>query len=196
MKKLIGVLICTLFFSINVIPVIGEPIQKTNSVDYSLPPPISIDMVLEKSICRRMSVRGFTGEQVTDEELSTILWAAYGYNDNDNRTIFNPDNTYSTVIYVIKSDATYKYVPEDNSLSLFKTGNYLYLGPYTAPIQIGLVWDKSVTSDELFGMSEIGMIGQNIYFDANALDLGTVTTAMVSTNLYELGLPPMKYQRL
>lgn len=191
MKKLIGVLICTLFFSINVIPVIGEPIQKeTNSVDYSLPPPISIDMVLEKSICRRMSVRGFTGEQVTDEELSTILWAAYGYNDNDNRTIFNPDNTYSTVIYVIKSDATYKYVPEDNSLSLFKTGNYLYLGPYTAPIQIGLVWDKSVTSDELFGMSEIGMIGQNIYFDANALDLGTVTTAMVSTNLYELGLPP------
>jgi SagB-type dehydrogenase family enzyme len=137
-----------------------------------------------------MSVRGFTGEQVTDEELSTILWAAYGYTDNGKRGIFNPDEIYSTVIYVIRSDATYKYVPEDHSLSLFKTGNYLYIGQYdAAPIKFGLVWDKSITTDELFGMSEIGMIGQNIYFDANALDLGTVTTGYGVEELNQLGLP-------
>ena len=155
-----------------------------------LPPPISIDMVLEESICRRMSVRGFTGEQVTDEELSTILWAAYGYTDDGKRGIFNPDEIYSTVIYIIRSDATYKYVPEDHSLSLFKTGNYLYIGQFdAAPIKFGLVWDKSITSEELFGMSEIGMIGQNIYFDANALDLGTVTTGYGVEELNQLGLP-------
>ncbi|MDH7507430.1 MAG: hypothetical protein QHH15_06585, partial [Candidatus Thermoplasmatota archaeon] len=45
--------------------------KNTNNNKYPLPPPISIDMILEESICRRMSVRSFTSEQVTDEELST-----------------------------------------------------------------------------------------------------------------------------
>jgi len=145
--------------------------------------------VLEESICRRMSVRSFTGEAVTDEELSTILWAAYGYTENGNRSIFNPDGTYSTIIYVIRSDATYKYVPENHSLSLFKSGNYLHLGQYTSPIKFGLVWDMDVESDELRGMADIGMMGQNIYFDANALDLGTVTTGLYVEDLYQLGIP-------
>jgi len=157
--------------------------------EYPLPTPISVDMILEESICRRMSVRSFTGESVTDEELSTILWAAYGVTENGNRSIFNPDGTYSTIIYVIRSEATYKYVPENHSLSLFKSGNYLHLGQYTSPIKFGFVWDMDVESDELRGMADIGMICQNIYFDANALDLGTVTTGMYVEELYELGIP-------
>ncbi len=198
-KIIFGILICAILIFAAVLPVTGKQhIIKTKDVienfnviidDYPLPPPISVDMVLEESICRRMSVRYFTGEAVTDEELSTILWAAYGYTENGSRSIFNPDGTYSTIIYVIRSDATYKYVPEDHSLSLFKNGNYLHLGLYTSPIKFGLVWDKNVESDEMRGMADIGMIGQNIYFDANALDLGTVTTAMYADDLYQLGLP-------
>jgi nitroreductase len=199
MKKIICILICTLLIATAVFTVTGE-LNKSKtedvienvdiaSAEYPLPPPISIDMVLEKSICRRMSVRTFTQESVTDEELSTILWAAYGYTENGNRSIFSPDGAYSTVIYVIRSDATYKYVPENHSLSLFKSGNYLNLGEYTAPIKFGLVWDMSVTADEKKGMAQIGMMGQNIYFDANALDLGTVTTGMNVDDLYQLGIP-------
>ena len=142
-KKIIGIIICMMLIA-TVLPVAGELLKsKTKNVmenfniildEYPLPPPLSVDMVLEESICRRMSVRSFTGEAVTDEELSTILWAAYGYTANDNRSIYNPDGTYSTIIYVIRSDATYKYVPENHSLSLFKSGNYLHLGQYTPPI--------------------------------------------------------------
>jgi nitroreductase len=197
--KGLGFFVCSMLIITVVLPVAGEPIIiKTNDVienlnviidKYDLPPPISVEMILEESICRRMSVRSFTGEAVTDEELSTILWAAYGITENGNRSIFNPDGTYSTIIYVIRSDATYKYVPEDHSLSLFKSGNYLHLGSYTAPIKFGLVWDMDVESDEKRGMADIGMIGQNIYFDANALNLGTVTTAQYVDDLYQLGLP-------
>lgn len=192
-KKILGIFICTLLVITPVFPVIGElnKLIPENIIqnDYPLPPPISVDMLLEESICRRMSVRSFTGEEVTDEELSTILWAAYGYTENGSRSIYNPDDTYSSIIYVIRADATYKYVPENHSLSLFKSGNYLHLGQYTSPIKFGLVWDMSVTDDEMRGMAEIGMIGQNIYFDANALDLGTVTTGMNVDDLYELGIP-------
>ncbi len=197
-KKILGILVGMLLIS-TVLPVAGELLKsKTKNGmenfniildEYPLPPPLSVDMVLEESICRRMSVRSFTGEAVTDEELSTILWAAYGYTENGNRSIFNPDETYSTIIYVIRSDATYKYVPENHSLSLFKSGNYLHLGQYTPPIKFGLVWDMNAESDEMRGMADIGMIGQNIYFDANALDLGTVTTAISVEDLYQLGIP-------
>ena len=198
-KKILGVFVCTLLIAPAAFLAAGK-LNDTKTKDviknegitsliYSLPPPISVDMVLEESICRRMSVRTFTGESVTDQELSTILWAAYGYTENGNRSIFSSDGTYSTVIYVIRSDATYKYVPETHSLSLFKNGNYLDLGGYTAPIKFGLVWNMSITADEKKGMAEIGMIGQNIYFDANALDLGTVTTGMNVEDLNQLGIP-------
>ena len=153
-RKILGVFVCTLLIITAVLPVTGklnkskteDVIENINIIldEYPLPPPISVDMVLEESICRRMSVRSFTGESVTDEELSTILWAAYGLTENGNRSIFNPDGTYSTIIYVIRSDATYKYVPENHSLSLFVTGNYLHLGQYTSPIKFGLVWDMNV----------------------------------------------------
>jgi len=198
-KKILGILVCTLLIFTAVLPVTGK-LNNPKTEDFvknitfildeiPLPPPISVDMVLEESICRRMSVRSFTGESVTDEELSTILWAAYGLTENDNRSIFNPDGTYSTIIYVIRSEATYKYVPENHSLSLFKIGNYLHLGQYSPPIKFGLVWDMNIESDELIGMGDIGKIGQNIYFDANALDLGTVTTAINVEDLYELDIP-------
>ena len=135
-------------------------------------------------------MRTFTTESVTEEDLSTILWAANGYTDNGSRTIFSPNGIYSPIVYVIRSDATYKYVPENHSLSLFKTGNYLTIGSYdTAPIKFGLVWDTSITADEKEGMTQIGMIGQNIYFDANAIDLGTVTTGMGVNELTQLGIP-------
>jgi len=120
-RKLLGVFLCTLLIFTAITSATGKTNKsKTedtleyiiNNLDkYPLPPPMSVDMILEESICRRMSVRSFTGESVTDEELSTILWAAFGVTENGNRSIFNPDGTYSTVIYVIRSDATYKYVP-------------------------------------------------------------------------------------
>jgi len=198
MKKIILNLFVCMMLIISVLPVISgqqdienyEDNNISNFLDeYPLPPPMSIDMMLEESICRRMSYRSFTGEAVTDEELSTILWAAYGTTDSGNRSIFNPDETYSSIIYVIRSDATYKYVPENHSLSLFKSGNYLHLGQYTSPIKFGLVWDMDIESDELRGMADIGMICQNIYFDANALDLATITTGMYVEDLYDLGIP-------
>ncbi|UCF50639.1 MAG: nitroreductase family protein [Thermoplasmatales archaeon] len=200
-KKTLGFLICTLLITSAVLPVTGKlNISKSEDFvenisyifdDYPLPPPISVDMILEESICRRMSTReAYTSQQVTDEELSTVLWAAFGTTENGNRSIYLPDGSYSTIIYVIMSDATYKYVPESHSLSLFKNGNYLYIGQNDgAPIKFGLVWNKSIINDELIGMAEIGMIAQNIYFDAIALDLATITTGAGVDELNDLGLP-------
>ena len=188
----VGYFIFIMLLAPVVFPVLGdlpEKITKTSVDEYPLPPPMTIEMLLEESICRRLSTRTFTSATVTDEDLSTILWAAYGVTADGNRSIYNPDGRYSTIIYVIRSDATYIYVPENHSLALFKSGNYLHLGQYTAPIKFGLVWDMDMETEELRGMADIGMVAQNIYFQANALDLGMVTTGMYVEELYDLGIP-------
>ncbi|MBE3136863.1 MAG: nitroreductase family protein [Thermoplasmata archaeon] len=200
-KKLVGVIFCMLLIIAAFVPVtgnldLGSTDEGRNPGDttrdwITLPEPLPVDMLLERSICRRMSFHnGYPATPVTDEELSTVLWAAYGITTTGARTVYCPNGTYSTTMYVIRSDATYIYVPTNHSLLLWKTGNYLYLGqPTGAPIKFGLVWNMSIAPDEKAGMAEIGMIAQNVYFDANALDLATITTGMSVNDLYELDLP-------
>jgi nitroreductase len=198
-KKLVSIIFCMLFLIAAFVPVTAK--LDLGSTDESrgdttrdwitLPAPLPVDMLLERSISRRMSFHnGYPATPVTDEELSTVLWAAYGITTTGARTVYSPNGTYSTTMYVIRSDATYIYVPTNHSLLLWKTGNYLYLGQNTgAPIKFGLVWNMSIAPDEKGGMAEIGMIAQNVYFDANALDLATITTGMGVDDLYELDLP-------
>jgi nitroreductase len=193
MKKRNQLLMVSAIIAFLLIPTTIIPQSTATSLtpsDIVLPPPITIDMIMEQSICRRVSYRAYTTQAPTDDELSTVLWAAYGYLDNGNRTIYHPSHTYSTVIYVIRSDATYKYIPENHTLSLWKNGNYLYIGQNTgAPIKFGLCWDKNIIPDEKDAMAEIGMTAQNVYFDANALNLATITTGTSVNDLYDLGLP-------
>jgi len=199
-KKLISIMFCMLFIIAALVPVTGrmnletpgeEQNQSTTRGWITLPDPLPVDMLLEQSISCRMSFHsGYPATPVTNEELSTILWAAYGVTPTGGRTVYSPNGTYSTTIYVIRSDATYIYVPANHSLLLWKTGNYLHLGQNTgAPIKFGLVWNQSIAPDEKAAMAEIGMIAQNVYFDANALNLATITTGMSVSDLFQLGLP-------
>jgi nitroreductase len=199
--KLMSILFCMLFIIAAVVPVTAKVEFDLNDEEKNqndstrgwiiLPDPLPVNMLLERSICRRMSFHsGYPSTPVTDEQLSTILWAAYGQTTTGGRTVYSPNGTYSTTIYVIRSEATYVYHAENHSLLLWKTGNYLNLGQATnAPIKLGLVWNMSIAADEKAGMAEIGMIAQNVYFDANALNLATITTGMSVNDLYDLDLP-------
>lgn len=196
-KKLVGVIFCMLLVIMTVAPATARlDMGNTTRGDtargwITLPDPLPVDMLLEQSICRRMSFHySYPATPVSDENLSTVLWAAYGMTSTGGRTVYSPNGTYSTTIYVIRSDATYVYVAANHSLRLWKTGNYLYIGQDTgAPIKFGMVWNESITSDEKAGMIDIGMIAQNVYFDANALGLAAITTGTSVNDLYDLGLP-------
>lgn len=197
-KKLISIIFFLLFIVAAIQPLKGKPNLETIDTEnfhisdwITLPDPMQVDMVLERSISRRMSFHGgFPSTPVTDEDLSTVLWAAYGLTSTGGRTVYSPNGTYSTTFYVIRNDATYLYIAANHSLHLWKTGNYLYLGQNTgAPIKFGLVWNQSIAPDEKAAMAEIGMIAQNVYFNANALDLATLTTGMSVNDLYQLDLP-------
>jgi nitroreductase len=162
------------------------------SPDKDLPQPMDVKMILETSIFRRMSIREFTEEPVTDEELSTILWAAYGLRDDGNRTISKINGTHAAIIYVLNEEAAYKYDPDNHSLVVYKDGDHrddINILQYPAPIQLGLCWDTNKADPNQAGF-ELGQIGQNIQFMANALELGTVVTGQTPPAIKPLGLPP------
>jgi len=186
-KKSIAFCFTLVFSGLVILPAI----ETSSLTDYSLPSPIDVDMIVEESIFRRMSVREFTDEPVTDEELSTILWAAYGLRDDGKRTVSGIDGIYAAVIYVLKEDAAYTYDALNHSLTIYKEGDYRDIvgWQYSAPIQLGLCWNSDKT-ELCYASVELGEIGQNIQLMANALDLGTVVTAQGPDSAIEpLGLP-------
>lgn len=164
-----------------------------------LPPPSKIDDTLEVTIHRRMSVREFTEEQISDEDLSTILWHAYGIIDGGKRTVHLFSDEPAVHIYVVREDGVFLYDVETHSLVLYKEGDYTGLvgWQYDAPLLLGLVWDSNRKSDENLSAAEIGEIGQNVYFVANALNLGTVTTGSYPSPMETfVGLPPGERGRI
>jgi len=186
-RKSLAVTIIIIFFSLSINPVIVTSMSN----EYPIPHPMPVDMTLLDAIFRRMSVRGFTDQNVADEDLSTVLLAAYGYRDDGNRTVSGIDGVYVSVIYVLKGDAVYKYDPLNHSLIFYKEGDYRGIvgWQYEDPIQLGLVWDKNKSSNEKYTGAEIGEIGQNIQFMANALNVGTVVTGEIPSPIEKIGLP-------
>jgi nitroreductase len=187
------------FFILTSIPINGmkNPIKdiERNSYflgidDILLPSPIVIETPLEEIIMQRMSMRSFTQEAISDEELSTILWSAYGLRDDGELTVPKFDGKNACVIYVIREDAVYTYNPEANSLVFYKEGDYRSIvgTQYEAPVQLGLCWNTDI-ADANIGCAELGAIGQNIYFAAIGIGLGTVATAEIPPAINPIGLP-------
>jgi hypothetical protein len=151
---------------------------------------------LETVISRRMSIRNYDLTATVPWELvSKVLWAAYGYTWRG-RTIPSFSG-YPIIIYVCNQTAAYKFFPENQSLALWKEGDYRGLGKgggwsYDAPIQLYIILDANICPDILWGWgnAESGCAIQNIYLMANALNLGTVCTYPNRTDIHQgLGLP-------
>jgi len=194
-KKIVVLSFVILFSSVAISPAFGisDSSIKVKSLlinqEYILPLPQFINMSFEESIMRRMSMRNFTDEAVTDEELSTVLWAAYGLRDDGNLTVPAINEVHSSVIYVLIEDV-YKYNPINHSLIFYKAGDYRDIvgHQYSAPVILGLCWNTDI-ADANFGSTELGAVGQNIYFAANAIGLGTVITAEIPPAINPIGLP-------
>ena len=199
-KEAVAIILIGMFFSGSISTVLGinnsseesnENEFKMAGKEYMLPPPQFIDMPVEESIMRRMSMRNFTEDPVTDEELSTVLWAAYGKREDGKLTVAEINGSHSVIIYVLLEDV-YKYNPENHSLVFYKEGDYRNIQgmQYNAPVQLGLCWNTDIADINL-GSAECGAVGQNIYFAANSINLGTVITAQTPTPAIQpVGLPP------
>jgi SagB-type dehydrogenase family enzyme len=139
----------------------------------------------------RKSQRSFSSKELSSQQLSNLLWAAYGINRPDGfRTVPAAKNWYEYDIYVLKSDGWFLY--EVSKHALLKIGNEdlrVYGGTQdfvkAAPVILVYVADfdrMNDTTDELrkfFSAVDVGYISQNVYLWCASEGLATIILGQV-----------------
>lgn len=138
----------------------------------------------------RKSSRDFSEKILPNQQLSNLLWAAWGYNRADKRTAPSSQNKQEMDIYVALASGCYLYDARKNELVLVvkqdlreKTGKQDFVK--NAPVNIIFVTDKRkmAQQDEQSMLQtayiNTGFISQNIYLYCASEGLATVIRAWV-----------------
>jgi SagB-type dehydrogenase family enzyme len=159
-------------------------------------PPAAGDLRVEEALAGRRSVREYTGDPLTLEDLSALLWAAQGQTSPDGgRTAPSAGARYPVEVRVVAADVqglepgVYRYEPEPHSLTRTHRGD---LRKDLAEAALGQAWLKD--APVVFVLSavyertmkkygergvryahmEAGAVCENLYLAAGARGLGTV----------------------
>ena len=155
------------------------------------------DVSIEQSLLQRRSIRSYTGEPLTLEEVSQLLWAAQGITDPRGfRTAPSAGALYPLEVYVVAGDVKklacgiYKYEPEEHELALLINGDKR---SELADAALAQPWVKEgavvIVFTAVYGMTaikygergiryvhiEVGHAAQNLCLQATAMGLGVVT---------------------
>jgi len=162
-------------------------------------PDTSGGMPLNQALSQRHSVREFTEQEVTWDDLSQILWAADGITrpESGKRTAPSPMATYPARIYLANKQGVYLFNVKEMKLTLVVEGDHRkslswYKSVDMAPVSLIAVADTAKTlarmqerwkdrtekdlpkETVLFCHDEAGAMAQNVYLEATSLGLSTV----------------------
>jgi nitroreductase len=156
---------------------------------------------LMDALAKRSTARAFDAKELSNQQLSSLLWAAFGINRPDGkRTAPSARNFQETDIYVLLKSGAYVYAARSNKLDLVVAEDIRALGgtqafAKDAPVTMVFVADLSKigsgTNDDrkITANIDVGYISQNVYlFCASE---GLVTGARGSVDRAVLG-PKLK----
>ncbi len=154
------------------------------------------NLSVEEALSQRRSIRAYSGETLTIEEVSQLLWAAQGITSAEGgRTAPSAGALYPLELYLVVGDVegidkgVYKYIPEEHELEKVKDGD---IRAELADAALGQECVRDAAIDIVFTaiyerttgkyrergiryvQMEAGHAAQNVYLQAVSLDLGTV----------------------
>ncbi len=160
-------------------------------------PQYDSDVSLEQSLLERRSIRSYTGEPLTLQELSQLLWAAQGLTDPRGfRAAPSAGGLYPLELYLVAGDGedltagVYRYQPDAHQLVKIMDGDKR---AELAEAALGQAWVKEGAVSIVFTAvyerttgkygdrgvryvhMEVGHAAQNLCLQATALGLGAVT---------------------
>lgn len=157
-------------------------------------PSLDNNVTLMQALQNRHSARDFSDKQLSDEVLSTLLWAADGVNRPESGKLTAPSagNAQDIRIYVIRRDGAYLYNPKDNSLQKVSDKDLRasvasrQTAVASAPLDLVLVSNHNKLSNfssvaSRVGSIDAGYISQNICLACSALGLNTVPRMTMDT---------------
>jgi len=154
-----------------------------------LPPPaMEGGKSLMQSIKDRQSIRGYADRALSNQDLSNILWVAWGVNrpKDDGRTVPRWRDAYLLDVYVIRADGVWLYEPKTHRLLFHMAGDLrgqTSTGqPFvaTAPANLAYAVDMSKIKGEsdndknATAGATAGVTGQNVYLYCASAGLATV----------------------
>ena len=144
--------------------------------DINLPEPVKTGgMPLMDALNKRETTREFSSEDIDNQTLSNLLWAAWGYNRPDKRTAPSANNKQELDLYVVKKSGVYLYDARDNKLvqvSKDDVGKDMGKQDFVGVAPLNIVFVAKNKGD--YSPINAGFISQNIYLYCASVDLGTV----------------------
>ncbi len=166
-------------------------------------PSFSSDVSFEEAAYRRQSKRSFKDIPLKLNEVSQLLWSAYGKNAYGKKTVPSAGATYPFDIYLVAGNVEgiengiYLYDGESHSLSLIKNGDFrksIAEASYgqkfiaQAPVTIILVarFERTTSFYGKRGIRYVyldaGHIGQNVSLQVETTGLGTCMVGAFDDN--------------
>jgi len=152
-------------------------------------PPVreDVEMSVIDAMGMRRTIRDYTDREVSDEDLATILWSAYGVNrENGKKTVPVAIGVDYMRIYVARSDGAWKYIPETHELERVtdsdirgEIGMQGFVS--SANLVLVIVFDIALSKESQLGHGHAtsGCTAQNVHLTCAAMDYGTCMIAMI-----------------
>ena len=148
-------------------------------------------MPLMQAMQERKSMRDIDpASTVTKQDLSNMLWAAWGITHEGKRTIATAMNRQELILYVITPTEISRYSAEDNTLTVVNTGDFRDIQARqdwakTAPINIALVVNTDKQKKDEFQNYTAGAASHAIYLHCASVGLKTTVRAMLDNDEVE-----------
>ena len=194
----------------------GQRVEQVKEVAASPPPEemalpepkLQGELSFEEALAQRRSVRSFTEEELTLEEISQLLWAAQGLTVAwGGRTAPSAGALYPLEVYVATANGLYRYAPQghkviiesqaDLRLKLWEAGlKQDAIRDAPAVFVIAAIYERTAKKyggrAERYVKLEAGHACQNILLQAVALHLGAVPIGAFYDDQVQaaLSLPP------
>ncbi len=163
--------------------------------DIDLPKPvISGGMSLNDALSQRKTVRDLSDKPLSMEQVSSLLWAANGFNrpEEGKRTAPTARNKQELELYFLLPTGVYSHDAKANKLVQISKENLLEASKAFGSADIIIVYD-STRDNERFAGVDSGFIGQNVYLYCAANGMGACFKGSVAKEVVDkLALPENK----
>jgi len=157
-----------------------------------LPPPQKTGgMPLMEALATRRTVRSFDSRDLSPQQISNLLWAAFGINRPDGkRTAPSARNFQENDLYLLMKNGVYLYRPETHTLKKLMDEDIRHLGGTQdfvkdAPLTVVLIADldrmggAGTGTDLQTAYIDAGYISQNIYLYCTSAGLATGARGLI-----------------
>ena len=148
-----------------------------NANEINLPNPDTSSSLM-KIIDARATSRAFSSQTINQQVLSNILWAAFGTNSHNTRTIATGKNEQDLKVFVIYEGKVWLYDGKNNVLNFYSDADlmpYINKQDYVKDAPVHLIY----AGDKNYADAHSGSAYQNVYLYAAENSLATVIRGFI-----------------